>query len=73
MFDWKKLLYGALVAFITGAAAAFAVASEGGITGQEWWLILGAGVAALGLYLKDPNAHRGKDTRTNGSKNPFVK
>lgn len=71
MFDWKKMLYGSATAFIAGAAAAFAVAAEGGLTSQEWWLVLGAGVAALGLYLKDPNAHRGKDPRNNGSKNPF--
>jgi hypothetical protein len=71
--DWKKVLYGAVAAFVGGAAAAFAVAAEGGITGNEWAVIVGAGFAAVSLYLKDPNAHRGKDPRNNGSTNPFKK
>lgn len=71
--DWQKLLVGAAVAFIGGAAAAFAVASPGGITPEEWYIVVGAGLGALALYLKDPNKHRGPDARENGSKNPFVK
>jgi hypothetical protein len=71
--DWQKLLTGAAVAFIGGAAAAFAVAAEGGVTTEELWIVLGAGLAALALYLKDPNSHRGPDKRQNGSANPFKK
>lgn len=71
--DWQKLLTGAAIAFVTGALAAFAVAAEGGITGEELAMIAGAGAAALALYLKDPNKHRGPDARENGSKNPFKK
>lgn len=61
--DWQKMLVGAAVAFVTGALAALATVTEGGITGQEWGIIVGAGTAALALYLKDPNKHKGQDPR----------
>jgi len=73
MMDWQKLLTGAAVAFLGGAAAAFAIAVEGGVTPDELYIVLGAGLAALALYLKDPNSHRGPDKRQNGSINPFTK
>lgn len=53
--DWKKMLYGGVAAFIGGAGAALGVAAEGGITANEWGMIVGAGFAALALYLKEPN------------------
>ena len=70
--DWKKLGLGALAAFIAGAGAAMVTVTEGGITNNEWGIIAGAGLAALGLYLKDPNAHKGKDKRQK-SANPLMK
>lgn len=67
--DWKKLGIAAGGALLGGAAAALAAAAaDGVVTGAEWYAVLAAGVAALGLYLKDPNAHRGRDVRANGNR-----
>jgi peptidoglycan/LPS O-acetylase OafA/YrhL len=73
--DWRKLLIAGGGALIGGAAAALAAAAaDGQVTGTEWWAIAAAGAAALGLYLKDPNAHKGKDPRqTPGVRNLLKK
>jgi hypothetical protein len=62
--DWKKLGLGSLGAFAVGAVAALGpLMSDGQVTQTELVTAVGAGLAALGLFLKDPNAHKGKDPR----------
>ena len=66
--DWKKLGIGSGLAFLVGALAALGpFMGDGVLTQVEAMASLGAGVAALGLYLKDPNAHKGKDPRQRSS------
>jgi hypothetical protein len=61
--DWRKLGLGAVGAFLVGAAAAAGPLMGDGITGPELVAAAAAGMGALGLYLKDPNAHKGQDPR----------
>ncbi len=62
--DWKKLGLGALGAFLVGAVAIAGPAmGDGNLSQAELMAAAAAGLAALGLYLKDPNAHKGPDPR----------
>ena len=62
--DWKKLGMGALGAFLVGAVAIAGPAmSDGDLTRPELLAAVAAGLGALGLFLRDPNAHKGPDPR----------
>lgn len=61
--DLKKLAFGALAAFGMGFLAVLPALMDQGITGAEWMSAVAAGLAALGLYLKDPNSSKGPDLR----------
>ena len=69
--DFKKLLYGAVAAGIAAGAVTGGAMVQ---SGQElsWGAVLAAALVGVGLYLKDSNAHRGKDVRQ-PSKNPLKK
>lgn len=61
--DLKKVLFGGAAAFVVGFVAVLPALLEGGITQSELMSAVAAGLGALGLYLKDPNAHKGPDPR----------
>jgi hypothetical protein len=54
--DFKKLLVGVVGAFFVGAGgAAGALASANQELNLHWPVIIGAGIASVGVYLKEPN------------------
>ena len=62
--DWKKLGMGAFGAFLVGAVAvAGPMMGDGNLTRPELLAAAAAGLGALGLFLKDPNKHKGQDPR----------
>jgi len=61
--DWKKISFGAAAAFLMGFIAVFPALMENGITQAELVSAIAAGIAAVGLYLKDPNSNKGPDLR----------
>jgi hypothetical protein len=61
--DIRKLLVGGLSAFGVGFLAVLPTLIDGGISQADIMSAVAAGLAAFGLYLKDPNAHKGPDVR----------
>lgn len=61
--DLRKLVIGGVSAFVVGFLAVLPALMEQGLTQPELLSAVAAGLAALGLYLKDPNAHKGPDLR----------
>lgn len=61
--DLRKFVIGSLAAFGVGFLSVLGPMSEGGLTQPELFSAIAAGLAALGLYMKDPNSHKGPDLR----------
>lgn len=61
--DLRKLIVGGVSAFVVGFLAVLPALMDQGLTQAELLSAVAAGLAALGLYLKDPNAHKGPDLR----------